>query len=330
MFGEDSAPISPQVSILVVSYNTREMTLACLRSVVAETQATYELIVIDNASSDGSAAAIAAEFPDIKLLAETENHGFAKANNIAAKSATGTHILLLNPDTVVLDGAIDKLLAFAEETPEAKIWGGRTLFGDKTLNPTNCYQRMTLWNVFCRATGIGPLFGNHRFVSEAYGSFGRDQVMAVDIVTGCYLLIPRTLWETLGGFNLTYFMYGEEADLCLRATRDHGAAPMVTPGSEIIHYGGASEPVRSDKMVRLFRAKLTLVRHHFQGWQRPIGRALFRAIPFSRSLALQLIAAVTRKESHKTSARVWSEIWARRNEWQDGFPDVADPSERVV
>jgi GT2 family glycosyltransferase len=113
----------PAVSIIIVSYNTRQLTLECLRSVVAETRIPYELIVVDNASSDGSAEAIAREFPEICLMAETENHGFAKANNIAAERAHGAHILLLNPDTVVLDSAIDKLVALARAKPEAKIWG---------------------------------------------------------------------------------------------------------------------------------------------------------------------------------------------------------------
>ena len=103
----------PILSILVISYNTREMTLDCLRSVRSQTTTPYELIVLDNASTDGSAAAIAAEFPEIMLLAEPVNHGFAKANNLAAAQARGEYLLLLNPDTVVLDGALDTLLAFA-------------------------------------------------------------------------------------------------------------------------------------------------------------------------------------------------------------------------
>ncbi len=209
----------PTVSVLVVSYNTREMTLDCLRSIVAETHMPYEVIVVDNASLDGSADAIAAEFPKVHLMAETENHGFAKGNNIAAATARGEYILLLNPDTVVLNGAIDKLVAFARAKPEAKIWGGRTLYGDGTLNRTCCFQHMTLWKIFCRATGLAVLFRNHRAVSEAYGGWDMNDVRSVDIVTGCFFLIPRRLWEDLGGFNLAYFMYGDEADLCLRAKK---------------------------------------------------------------------------------------------------------------
>src|SRR5688500_14237732 len=123
--------MTPVVSILVISYNTRAMTLECLRSVVAETRVPYELVVLDNASPDGSAAAIAAafppeSFPQIRLIASAANRGFAGGNTLAAQAARGRYLLLLNPGTLVLDHAIDRLVAFAERTPAAGIWGGRT------------------------------------------------------------------------------------------------------------------------------------------------------------------------------------------------------------
>ena len=145
--------LSPALSVIVVSYNTRAMTLDCLASLRDETRADFETIVVDNASTDGSAEAIAAAFPEMVLLAETANHGFAGANNLAARRARGEYLLLLNPDTLVLDGAVDRLLAFARARPEAGIWGGRTLYGDRSLNPASCWGRMTLWNLFCRACG---------------------------------------------------------------------------------------------------------------------------------------------------------------------------------
>src|SRR5688572_24667662 len=118
----------PRVSILVISYNTREMTLDCLRSIAHETREPHELIVVDNSSSDGSADAIAAQFPDVRLRRPEKNLGFARANNVASTEARGDYLLLLNPDTVVLDRAIDRLVAFADANPDAGIWGGRTLY----------------------------------------------------------------------------------------------------------------------------------------------------------------------------------------------------------
>ena len=310
---------SPEVSVIVVSYNTREMTLACLRSVLAQTVSAMEIIVVDNASTDGSAEAVAAAFPEISLLAETVNHGFAKANNLAAQQARGGYLLLLNPDTLVLDGAIDKLLAFAAATPAAGIWGGRTLYGDRSLNPSSCWRRMTLWSVTSQALGLTSLFrGSVLFNPERYGNWDRRTEREVDIISGCFFLIRREFWTTLGGFDLSYVMYGEEADLCLRA-RAAGARPRMTPTAEIVHYAGASETVRTDKMVRLLRAKILLIKRHFPGWQRPLGLLVFRLWPFSRVWGRRLLG-------RGKGSGPWAEIWARRGEWWHGWPELA-PSE---
>lgn len=317
----ETPPHSLPLSVIVVSYNTREMTLEALRSLVAETTTDHEVIVIDNASTDGSAEAIAAEFPEMRLMAETDNHGFALANNIAARHARGEYLLLLNPDTVTLDGAIDKLMAFARRRPEARIWGGRTLYGDRSLNPASCWRQMSLWNVFCRTSGLSGIFPSSEiFNGEAYGAWPRDTERAVDIVVGCFLLIPTALWHRLGGFDPTFVMYGEEADLCLRA-RAFGASPRVTPEAEIIHYAGASETVRSDKMVRVLRAKATLIRRHFPALARGPGLWLFRLWPWSRFAAGRVMSAV-RGRSLGESAAIWREIWDRRAEWQNGYPDL--------
>ena len=303
----------PRLSILIVSYNTREMTLECLRSVMRETRTPHEVIVVDNASPDGSAAAIAAEFPEIRLFAETTNHGFAGGNNLAAVEARGEYLLLLNPDTVVLDGAIDRLLAFAERNPVARIWGGRTLFEDGSLNPGSCWGRMTLWNVFARTSGLTGIFPRSpRVNSEDYGGWRRDSEAEVDIVSGCFILISRADWAALGGFDPTFYMYGEEADLCLRARRDLGARPRITPEATIIHYGGASEAVRSDKMARLLQAKMTLIGRHLPGWQRGAARRIYRLWPLTRRITLGLAG-------RRERAAVWGEIWARRAEWEHGF-----------
>ena len=179
------------VSIIVINWNTRDMTLACLRSLYAQTHRTdFEVLLVDNGSHDGSAAAIAEEFPLVRLLAETTNHGFAVANNLAIEQARGRRLLLLNSDTVVLDGAVDRLLAFAESRPAARIWGGRTLFGDRSLNITSCWQRQTLWSVVCFAFGLTKLFpGMNFFNPEGLTAWKRDSIREVDIVTGCFLLI---------------------------------------------------------------------------------------------------------------------------------------------
>lgn len=311
-----SGRTTAEVSVLVVSYNTRDLTLACLRSIGEQTVLAHEVIVVDNASADGSAAAIAQQFPDVTLLAETRNHGFGRASNLAARHASGRYLLLLNPDTVVLDGGIDRLVRFADEMPQAGIWGGRTVYADGTLNHTCCFQHMTTWRLLCRALGLTRLLGNHRWVSEQYGGWAMQDARPVDVVTGCFLLISRTLWDRLGGFDPAFFMYGEEADLCLRA-RQMGAAPHFTPAAQIVHHGGASETVPVDKAVRLFTAKALLIRQHFGRWRGP-ALVLLHTIPLTRVVVLRAAAALTRRQRLRDAAAHWGQVWARREEWRGG------------
>ena len=308
------------VSILVISYNTRAMTLDCLRSVTAETTLPHELIVLDNASPDGSAAAVAEAFPEVRLIASPVNHGFAAGNNLAARAARGRYLLLLNPDTLVLDHAIDRLVAFAERTPAAGIWGGRTLKGDRTLDPGCCYADQTLWSLFCRTSGLALAFPRSAlFNPERYGGWQRDSERAVDVVQGCFLLIRRDLWNALGGFDPSFVMYGEEADLCRRA-RALGAQPRMTPEAAIIHYAGASSTRRSDKDALVLKAKITLARRHLPAWQRPPALFLLRMWPLSRRLGAALIARLTGRVDAAETARRWGAVWNRRKDWQDGFP----------
>lgn len=308
--------IPPQVSIIVISYNTKQFTLECLRSIFQETSNTqFEIIVLDNDSSDKSAPAIAKEFRNkVQLIPSENNLGFAGGNNYASQLAAGQYLLLLNPDTVILEGAIDKLVTFAKSNPKAGIWGGKTLFGDKTLNPGSCWRRQTLWALTSKALGFSSLFRRSTlFNPEGMGSWDRDGIRKVDIVSGCFLLINHELWQQLDGFLPEFFMYGEEADLCLRAKK-LGAQPMVTSEATIIHYGGASEKIRSDKLVRLIKAKVLLIRKHFTPYSIQLGVFLLACWPLSRYMAHSIATILGRKDSLQAK-QVWKEVWERREEW---------------
>lgn len=303
----------------MVSFNTKQMTLDCLRSLFAETQSPVEVIVVDNASTDGSADAIAAEFPKVRLIRSTANLGFAAANNLAAESATGRYLLLLNPDTIVIERAVDRLAEFAQAQPQARVWGGRTLYADRSLNPTSCWRRFDLWTLCCAIVGTTMLFPRSRlFNPEPYGAWPRDSVREVDIVTGCWLMIERELWQRLGGFAKKYFMYGEDADLCLRA-QAAGARPMVTPDATIIHFGGGADPYRPAKFVAIFKAKVSLIDDHWPRWQRGIGKAIYPLYPLTRALGYGAAALLLRRESLRAKAALWREVWRRRGEWRAGW-----------
>jgi len=308
------------LSIIVVSFNTRKTTLECLRSIYHETRQTpFEIIVVDNASHDGSAEAIRVEFPDVELMALGENIGFGRANNLASGLATGYLLLLQNPDTVVLNGAIDTLVSFAEQHPDCGMWGGRTLFADGTLNPTSCWRDMSLWGLFCQSIGLSTLFPNNAFCnSDAYGGWQRDSIREVDTVTGCFLLIQRQLWEQLHGFDPAFYMYAEEADLCLRA-RKAGAHPTIFPHAQIVHHGGLSETVPADKIDRLLRAKITLAKKHWGSARLRAALVLFRLHVTVRTLGYGIVARLTGKTKHCEKAKIWRQVWQRRKNWLKGY-----------
>jgi GT2 family glycosyltransferase len=255
----------------------------------------------------------------VSLRRSGENLGFARANNVASAEAHGEYLLLLNPDTVVLDRAIDRLVAFADTHPEAGIWGGRTLYADGSLNPTSCWGRMTLWSLICTSIGLTAMFRNlELFNPEGYGSWQRDSVRQVDIVTGCLLLIRRSLWDTLGGFDPKYFMYGEEADLCLRAGLI-GARPVVTPDAAIIHYGSASDKHRPDKDVAILKAQITTIRQHWPPVQRRLGELIIRTAPLVRAVCYSLAARVSGRSKIVERARASAEVWGKRRLWMSGY-----------
>ncbi len=311
------------LSIIVVTHNTREMTIECIRSILEQTtRVRYELTVFDSGSTDGTSEAIRERFPTVKLITSGRDVGFGKANNLAAKGAQGRRLLLINPDTVVLDQAIDRLNEFADTTPECRIWGGRTVFADGSLNPASCWRFATLWSVFCWAAGLNLFKRSVVFNSEAYPDWKRDSVKSVDIVSGCFFLIDRPLWQELGGFDPVFFMYAEEADLCIRA-RKLGAQPKITPTATIIHYGGASYPQKSEFRIHLLAGRVTLMDRHWSPLSRTIGRRLYLLMCLTRWLGYAAAAALLRNGGSRESARQWYEVWGNRGRWVNGWTEAS-------
>lgn len=306
-----------ELTIIIVSYNTRELTLKCLETLFAEAgDLAMRVVVLDNASADGSADAIASRFPQAELIRSPENIGFARANNLVAESITSEWMLLLNPDTEVHPGAIANLLAFSKAHPEAGITGGRTVFPDGSLNIASCWKRMTPWSLFCSTFWLTNLFPKSAFFNpEAIGGWRRDTVRRVDIVVGCFLMIPTALWRKLGGFDSRYFMYGEEADLCLRAS-SMGFQPMITPDAQIMHLVGASSTKRTDKVLRVAKAKTTLIRDHWSKLLIPLGVAQMWLWAAVRRIGSAIVASLTGKTEQRDH---WAMIWKQRRDWLAGY-----------
>jgi len=246
------------VSVIIVGYNTRDMLRDCLRSVGEQGEAcAFETIVVDNASSDGSAAMIAEEFSHavVRLLANDTNRGFAAACNQGLAEASGRYALLLNPDTVVLEGCFEKTVAFADAHAGAAVVGCRVLNPDRTLQPT-CFRFPSLLNLLLAATHLYKLFPRSRlFGRERMGSWRRDDVRDVDVVTGCFMLVRREAIEQVGPMDERFFMYAEETDWCYRF-RQAGRRNLFMPHDGIVHLGGASTSTRSGEMNLALRGSI--------------------------------------------------------------------------
>jgi GT2 family glycosyltransferase len=308
------------VSVLIVSYRCRDEVLACLDSIPGGTpDSTIEVIVVDNDSRDGTVEAIAEHHPNVTLIAKDTNVGFASGVNRAADEARGDYLLLLNPDTIVHDGAIDRLVAFARSHPEHGLVGGRTVNPDGTTHPGSCWGAPTLWSLFCFATMLSTIFKRSPvFDPESLGRWERDSVREVDIVTGCLLLAPTELWRELGGFDQRFFMYGEDVDLALRARRA-GYRPAITPDAVVTHEIGVSSESRPEKFRLVLQGKVTVLDLHWSPLRRRVGRSLLVAGVGTRALA----AMVTRRGAGNGSgagAATWRSLWRERASWLAGFP----------
>lgn len=238
--------MNPLLSIVTVNWNTRDLLRDCLHSVYRETrQISFEIFVIDNASADGSAEMVAAEFPHVRLIQNKENLGYGRANNQGLRLCQGKFILMLNPDTRIVANAIGKLIDFMEAHPEV----GMT--GPKTLNPDGKIQ--VCWALFPR---LSTIFTNNIPWKEAFSVFKLfkklvqteamysdkgytvQQVIRqqpVDYLLGEFMLTRKTVLDTIGLFDEDVFMYEEETDICYRI-HQHGWEIWFVPEAEIIHY----------------------------------------------------------------------------------------------
>ncbi len=307
-----------QLDIILVSYNTADYTKRAIESVYAQTHETdFHIIMVDNDSNDNSVALIRESFPDVKIIQSGANLGFAGGVNIGAKAGNGDYVLLLNPDTVILDGAIDKLMHYAKTTPRAGIWGGVTLNNDLSLNPNNARARLSFQTLLFSALGLSKAFNNSCFFNhDNYGCWDRTSEREVDVVTGCFFLTPRSLWEELGGLDETFFMYAEEADYCIRAIQK-GYQPRVTPDARIIHHGGVSETNLSGKMLKLLKGKAELINKHAASWQKPIYKGLLQLHVFNKLFSLTLFSLL--KNSKKEVLSEWQKVYRQRKEWLRGY-----------
>lgn len=237
------------VSVIVVSYNTRELTIEALRSVERTCELPYELLVVDNASSDGTAAAIRQELPNATLFEQQENLGFGRANNVAMEKARGRYLLLLNSDArLISDGDVTRLIDRLERMPGVGVIGPK-LVGEEGTLQSSARRFLGLANEIVRRFQIHHFMPRRIAATLLLGPYwAHDSVYEADWIVGACMLVPRQVYERVGGFDPEFFMYGEEQEWCWRIRRA-GFRIVFDPGVTVVHRGSASSGSRHEWRV---------------------------------------------------------------------------------
>lgn len=292
------------ISVVIVGWNAKHYLELCLNSLAeAPPRRSTEVIVVDNASSDGSSEMIKAKFPDVTVIRSEENLGFSRGNNLGIRQCQGRYIALVNPDVIVFPGCLDALADFLDQNPRVGDVGPRVLNPDMTLQST-CRRAPTLWNNICMATGLASRFKSSRFFAGEHMSyFPHDRTLPVDVIVGCFSMIRRETLDEVGLLDENLFMYGDDIDWCRRCWKA-GWQVVFYPGAQAIHDRGkitAAYPVRF--AVAQQKSVLYYWRKHHGFW----GEMGIRAITFSRHLirySLGIVATVIRgKGTDEDNAR---------------------------
>ena len=266
----------PRVDVVVVSYETRETLLECLAALVAEP--TASVVVIDNASRDGTAAAVRERFPSVRLVANAENVGFARACNQGARESRARYLLFLNPDATLAPGSLGALAAILEARPRVGVVGPRTRSANGDIQVSTGPDLSLVSEIRQRRLVRGVARRDAAILAEAEGLHAVER--EADWVSGACLMIRRDAFDSVSGFDERFFLYEEDADLC-RRVRQAGWQVLFSPSAEARHALGRSM-ARSPERARLEyqRSHLLYYRKH-RGW---LQRAVLRALIAVRSV----------------------------------------------
>lgn len=300
----------PDVSIIIVNYNTRQLTLDCLASVYASTTSfQYEIIVVDNASRDGSVDAIGGAYPELCMIANRDNTGFAVANNQAMEIAKGRYVLLLNSDTVVQKDTLDIMIGFMDRHPEMGASGCKVILPDGSLDKACKRGFPTPSASFYYAFGISRMFPDRpKFNQYQLGHLSPDDEYPVDCLVGAFMLVRRETIEQVGGLDETFFMYGEDIDWCYRI-KEAGWGIYYYPRTYIVHYKGASARRKPMKIIYEFHRAMWVFhrKHYAKRYGILTNTAVWLGISLKFSLSLirnKLIRPAPQKELSSRGAEV--------------------------
>jgi GT2 family glycosyltransferase len=309
------------ISVVILSWNDKQYLEVCLQSLKdAKPSRTMEIIVVDNASTDGSPEMVETEFPIVKLIKNQENLGFPKGNNIGVQASRGKYVYLLNSDIKVLAGCLDALADYMDQNPKVGMVGPKILNRDLT-HQSSCRRSPTLWNNFCAATGLAKVFAGSKFFSgEHMMYFKGDHTLEVDVLVGCFWTVRREAVNEFGLLDEGFFMFAEDLDWCKRCW-EAGWRVAFCPAAQAIHYRGGS----SKKKDAVWLA-LTQQRSVLRYWKKYHGAAAnfgIRCLVFTHkasrwgvAVASYLIRPSKRKDSEmrmKVAAACLRDLFSRHS-----------------
>lgn len=253
------------LSIIIVNYNVKEFLQNLIHSIEkASSNLTNEIFIIDNASDDGSVEFIKEKFPQVKLIANQNNLGFGKANNLGLNEASGKYLLMINPDTIVAEDTFEKMIEFFDQNKNVGLAGCKILNPDGTLQLACRRSFPGPWVSFTKVTGLSSFFPKSRIFARYNLTYlDENQTYEVDAISGSFMMMRKEVYEKVGGFDEQFFMYGEDLDLCYRIQKA-GCKVFYVHTTQIIHYKGESTKRSSlDETKVFYNAMHLFVKKHF-------------------------------------------------------------------
>jgi GT2 family glycosyltransferase len=249
------------ISIIIVSWNAKKYLAECLDSIYRSLPNDTEIIVVDNASSDGSPDAVRDAFPGVHLVLNDDNYGFAKANNIGIQASTGEYIFFINSDVVVKAGCFGKMISYMDNHLDIGVLGPK-IIGPNGEVQRSCMGFPSLWNSFSRALALDTIFlGMKLFGGHLMTYWPHNDIRPVDVINGCFWMVRRKALQATGPLDERFFIYGEDIDWCKRF-HDKGWEVVFYPEAEAIHYGGASS---ANAPLKFF---IEMQRADYQYWEK--------------------------------------------------------------
>ena len=281
-----------QLSIIIVNYNVKYFLAHCLLSVLyASKNSQVEVFVVDNMSQDGSVEMVKEKFPWVKLIANEENVGFAKANNQAVELSTGKYILYLNPDTIVPEDCFEKCIAYMDAHEKVGALGCRLIDGKGIFLPESKRGFPTAQAAFFKISGLSSIFKKSTFFNQYHlGFLSEHETNEVDVLVGCFMFCRKKVIDEVGSFDEEYFMYGEDIDLSYKI-KQAGFSNVYFPETTVIHYKGESTKKGSLNYVKMFyQAMIIFAKKHFKNSQKGLFVMLIQFAIYLRAM----LAFVTR------------------------------------